>query len=119
MTKFNKSLSSLTAIARRYSISSSNLINFHFFMKVLEIGAIWCPGCLVLKPRWEEVLKEIPEFELEYFDADENEEMVEAYEIEEFPASIFLDKTGNVIDKLIGCYSKKKLIELVEKYKLL
>ena len=24
-------------------------------MKVLKFGAVWCPGCLVMKPRWKEI----------------------------------------------------------------
>jgi len=24
-------------------------------MKVLKFGAVWCPGCLVMRPRWAEI----------------------------------------------------------------
>jgi len=34
-------------------------------MKVLKIGAVWCNGCLVMKPRWEELEKENPWLETE------------------------------------------------------
>ena len=30
-------------------------------MKVLKFGAVWCPECLVMRPLWEEIEKEIPE----------------------------------------------------------
>ena len=40
-------------------------------MKVLKFGAIWCKECLVMRPMWGEIEKEIPDLETEYHDADE------------------------------------------------
>lgn len=41
-------------------------------MKVLKIGAVWCNGCLVMRPRWQEIEKENPWLKTEYFDFDED-----------------------------------------------
>ena len=27
-------------------------------MRIIKIGAIWCPGCLVMKKVWNNILKE-------------------------------------------------------------
>jgi thiol-disulfide isomerase/thioredoxin len=48
-------------------------------MKVLKFGAIWCPSCLIMRPRWQEIEKENPWLKNEYFDFDENKAMVEKY----------------------------------------
>jgi hypothetical protein len=30
-------------------------------MHIVKIGAAWCSGCLVMKPRWAEIEKELLE----------------------------------------------------------
>lgn len=39
-------------------------------MKVLKFGAVWCSGCLVMRPRWEKIEKEHAWLETECFDCD-------------------------------------------------
>jgi thiol-disulfide isomerase/thioredoxin len=82
-------------------------------MKVIKIGAVWCKDCLVMKPRWASIEKEIPELKTEYFDVDESSEVLDKYEIEDIPAFIFLDKNEGVILKLKGMQNKEKLVGLV------
>ena len=48
-------------------------------MKVIKIGAIWCNGCLVMKPRWGEIEKKNPWLETEFYDFDESPEIVKKY----------------------------------------
>ncbi len=64
-------------------------------MKVLKFGAVWCPGCIIMKPIWEEIEAEIPELKSEYFDYDASSEVIKKYNIgDEIPVFIFLDKEG-------------------------
>ena len=86
-------------------------------MKILKFGAIWCSGCLIMKPRWVEIEKEIPWLKTEYYDADEEIELTKKYNITEYPCFIFIDKDGNEINREYGEIEKKKLIEIIEKYK--
>jgi len=83
-------------------------------MKIIKIGAIWCPGCVIMKPRWAEIQKELPDLSTEYFDADENEELLKKYEIRDLPAFIFLDKDENVLLKKEGEVSKEELLKIIE-----
>ncbi len=84
-------------------------------MKVLKFGAVWCSGCLVMRPRWQEVAKEIPELVTEYFDFDKEKDMVAKYKIDKkLPAFIFLDKQGNEFLRLTGEVDKDKLVEIVK-----
>ena len=41
-------------------------------MKVLKFGAVWCLGCLIMKPRWTEIETENTWLETEYYDFDES-----------------------------------------------
>ena len=38
-------------------------------MKIIKIGSTWCSGCIVMKPIWEEIEKEI-KLDTKYYDFD-------------------------------------------------
>jgi thiol-disulfide isomerase/thioredoxin len=83
-------------------------------MKVLKFGAVWCSGCLVMKPIWAEIESEMPELETEYCDFDKDKEMVEKYGIDHtLPVFVFLDNAGNEILRLTGEVDKDKLIDVI------
>lgn len=87
-------------------------------MKVLKFGAVWCSGCLIMKPRWAEIEKENLWVKTEYFDFDKDKDMVEKYRvIENLPVFIFLDNNGVEIERLSGEISKDKIIEVLSKNK--
>jgi thioredoxin-related protein len=87
-------------------------------MKVLKFGAVWCSGCLVMKPRWKEIETENPSLQTQYFDFDVDKEMVKKYKIDEsLPAFIFLDKEGNEFLRLNGEVPKDELLEVINKNK--
>ncbi len=84
-------------------------------MKVLKFGAVWCSGCLVMRPRWQEIEKEIPELKTEYYDFDKDKEIVNKYKIDEkLPAFIFLDTQNNEFLRLTGEVDKEKLVQIVK-----
>jgi thiol-disulfide isomerase/thioredoxin len=82
-------------------------------VKVLKFGAVWCSGCLIMKPRWEEIAKELPWLKTEYYDVDKNPKMEEKYRLTDYPAAIFLDKKGQEFHRIYGEKSKKDLKEFV------
>ena len=88
-------------------------------MKVVKIGAEWCTGCIVMRPRWKKVEEENPWLISEYYDYDESPEIVEKYDLEEgrLPTFVFLDKEGVEIDRRIGEMSKKEISKLITEYK--
>lgn len=86
-------------------------------MKVLKFGAIWCSGCLIMKPRWQEIEKELSWLKTEYYDADERQDLVEKYSITAYPCFIFLDKDNQEIHREYGQIDKDKLVEIINKYK--
>jgi thiol-disulfide isomerase/thioredoxin len=86
-------------------------------MKVIKIGAIWCPGCLVMRPRWQDIEKEI-NLDSVYLDYDDDKEEVLKYNVGKIlPVFIFLDNNGIELTRLIGEVSKKKILETIEEYK--
>ncbi len=88
-------------------------------MKVLKFGAVWCPGCLVMKPRWQEIEQKLPWLKTEYYDIDKDKDMVQKYNIESetIPTFIFLNKQSEEFLRLHGEINKQKLIEIIKKNK--
>jgi thiol-disulfide isomerase/thioredoxin len=88
-------------------------------VEVLKIGAVWCSGCLVMRPRWQEIEKEHPWLKTTYYDFDRDKEIVEKYQIESgrLPEFIFLDQNGQEFLRLHGEPSKEKLVSIILKHK--
>ena len=86
-------------------------------MKVLKFGAIWCSGCLVMKPIWKEIEEELNWLDTEYFDVDENKEIAKKYDIVDLPTFVFLDSKEEEIHREVGEIGKESLIEIIDKYK--
>ncbi|NMC35412.1 thioredoxin family protein [Candidatus Beckwithbacteria bacterium] len=88
-------------------------------MKIIKIGAVWCPSCLVMRPRWQEIEMELPELETEYFDFDQDESKIKPYNVTEgkLPVFIFLDKNGKELTRVQGEPSKQELLKLIGQYK--
>ena len=85
-------------------------------MKVIKIGAVWCSGCVVMKPRWIEIEKAQPWLKTEYYDFDQDKKELKKYKAENenrLPVFIFLDKKGVEFLRLRGEISVKELLEII------
>ena len=62
-------------------------------MKILKFNAIWCSGCIVMKKVMKEIEEDYPNIEIESYDYDMDEEMVNKYNIGDIiPVLVFLDE---------------------------
>ena len=85
-------------------------------MKILKFSAIWCSGCIIMKKIMKEIEQEYPNIEIESYDYDMDEEMVEKYNIGEIiPVLVFLDENEKEIGRLIGEKTKKEIIKEIER----
>lgn len=83
-------------------------------MKVLKFGAVWCAGCLVMKPRWQEIEKEHTWLKTEYYDYDNDKEEVEKYGVDKnLPTFVFLDEDDKEFLRLHGEPSKDELVKVI------
>ena len=81
-------------------------------MKIIKLGAVWCPGCLESRPVYKEVEKELNINIIEY-DIDMDEE-AEEYEVgNKLPVLIILDDNNKEIKRLIGEKTKEEIIEFI------
>ena len=87
-------------------------------MKVLKFGAVWCPGCLVMKPMWEKIEKGNSWLKNEYYDFDKDKKAVEKWGIDNIlPVFIFVDKDNHELFRLQGERSKSELEIFIQKNK--
>lgn len=87
-------------------------------MKVVKFGAVWCPGCLIMKPRWAEIESENPWLQNEMHDFDQDKEAVEKYNITDtLPVFVFLDKDDKEFLRLTGEVEKEKLVSIINENK--
>ena len=87
-------------------------------MKVLKFGSVWCPGCLVMKPRWKEIEEENVWLKTEYYDFDQEKELAEKYNITNIlPVFIFLDKDDKEFLRLSGEINKIQLVKIINENK--
>ncbi len=86
-------------------------------MKIIKIGAIWCPGCLIMKKIWNNILKE-NDLNIKELDYDMDHEEVSKYNVGNvLPVVVFLDDNNKELERLVGEQSQEKIQELIEKYR--
>ena len=75
-------------------------------MKIIKISAVWCSSCIIMKSRFNEIIKDkhIEVISLDY-DIDE----IDMYNVGEIlPVFIKLENNKEV-DRLVGEHSKKEI----------
>ncbi len=75
-------------------------------MRIIKIGAIWCPACLIVNKH----LKKLKNIEIISYDYDMDEDIVKKYNVGKvLPVLIFEDESGNEKTRLIGEVSLKQI----------
>ncbi len=83
-------------------------------MKIINVSAIWCPSCLIMRSRINEIKKMYSHIEIEEYDYDENEDLVNEMAIGKIlPVFIFMNNDKE-IKRLIGEKTVKELSDCIE-----
>lgn len=86
-------------------------------VKIIKIGAIWCPGCLVMKKIWKKIMTDDNNLDVIELDYDMDSELVSKYNPGKFlPVVIFISKEGNEIERLVGEQSEDTLRRKIKEY---
>ena len=87
-------------------------------MKIIKISALWCPGCLVMKKIWKNILNDYPDLNIEELDYDMDNEEVNKYNPGKvLPVIIFIDDDGNELTRLIGEQKENIIRNNIDKYR--
>ena len=83
-------------------------------MKIIKIGAMWCPACLIMNKRLKEIIDKYS-IEIINYDYDLDEDIVTKYNVGEvLPELIFLDDNNNEFNRLIGEQDINNIIKIIE-----
>lgn len=87
-------------------------------MKIIKISAIWCPGCLVMKKVWKNILNDYQDLNIQELDYDMDSEEVAKYNPGKvLPVTIFLDNNGKELTRLIGEQKENIIKDNIDKYR--
>jgi thioredoxin 1 len=82
--------------------------------KVLKFGAEWCGPCRKLSEDLEKNPINLENISVESINVDDNDEMVEHYEIMSLPTSIIVDENYNIVSRKVGYSGYKNYIEWIK-----
>ena len=81
-------------------------------MKIIRISAIWCSSCIIMKSRFNEVIKDT---NIQIIDLDYDMDDIEKYDVGEI-LPVYIKTNGkDELDRLIGEHSIKEIERFVEK----
>ena len=87
-------------------------------MKVIKFGAIWCPACLIMRPRYNKVLNNYTDIENIEYDYDMDSDMVDKYKVGKIlPEVIILDDNNNKQIRIIGEVKEEEILNIISKYR--
>lgn len=86
-------------------------------MKITKFGATWCPPCQVLKPIFEEIMKDskYSDIDFEVIDVDDNAEKAMAYNVRTIPVMFF--ESDNGVEVINGLVSKEDIEKTIKNLK--
>lgn len=86
-------------------------------MKIIKIGAMWCPGCLVMKKIWKNILSDYPDLDILELDYDMDSQEVEKYNPGKvLPVVIFMDNNNQELERVIGEVKEELLRRKINEY---
>ena len=86
-------------------------------MKIIKIGAMWCPGCLWMKKVWKNILSDYPELNIIELDYDMDGQEVEKYNPGKvLPVVIFMDDNDQELERVIGEVKEELLRKKISEY---
>lgn len=77
-------------------------------MNAFLITAIWCPSCIIMRPRYQKILNDL-NIQYQELDFDDDEEEVEKLNVGKVLPVLILYKDGKEINRLNGEKSIKEL----------
>ena len=86
-------------------------------IKIVRINAVWCPACLIMHSRYEEIKKLFPKFEYIDYDFDLDEDIIEKYNVgTTLPVLIIFDNDKEV-NRIIGEKTVEQISQVLGEYK--
>lgn len=84
-------------------------------MKIIKIGAMWCPPCIIMNKFWNKIKEEFKNIEFIDYDLDIDEEQVKSYNVGNILPVIIAMNNNIEQSRLIGEKNEKEVLEFIRK----
>lgn len=81
-------------------------------LKVVRISAIWCAGCLVMKPRWDKIFSNYP-IEIIDYDYDFDRDKLKEFNVGKIIPVLIFYKDNIEVERVIGEKSINELEKII------
>lgn len=86
-------------------------------MKVVKVGAMWCPACIITNKFWKEIKKEFLNIEFVDLDLDMDEDEVKDLNIGNIlPEIIIFNNDGEELTRVIGEKKQNEIEKIIGEY---
>lgn len=86
-------------------------------MKIIKIGALWCPGCITINPIIDNIKKDYPNIEVKSLDIDMDEDEVKKYNIgNKLPVIILLSNNNEELTRIIGEKKQEEIYSIINEF---
>ena len=75
-------------------------------MKIIKVSAIWCSSCIIMKSRFNEIIKDK---DIEVISLDYDTDDIEEYNVGDILPVFIKIKDGKEVDRLVGEHTKKEI----------
>ncbi len=86
-------------------------------MKIIKIGALWCPACLITNKALDKIIDENDNIELINLDYDFDEEEVKKYNVGETLPVLVFEKDNKELFRLVGEKTYDEIMKAVGEFK--
>jgi thiol-disulfide isomerase/thioredoxin len=83
-------------------------------MKIIKIGAMWCPACIVTNKYWNQIIEKYNEIEFINYDIDIDEEKVKELNIGDTLPEIIIYDENNIVKRIVGEKKKEEIEREIE-----
>lgn len=83
------------------------------YLKIIKIGALWCPACLITNNSLKKIKEEYQDIEVIDLDYDYDEEEVSKYNVGNILPELIFIENDKEVSRLIGEKSYKEIKEVI------
>lgn len=86
-------------------------------MEIIIITAIWCPSCLMMKPRYKKIFNNYENINIVFLDYDMDSDMVKEYYVDKILPVCIIKKNDIEVYRIIGEKKETEIIDIIEEHR--
>jgi thiol-disulfide isomerase/thioredoxin len=83
-------------------------------MKIIKIGAMWCPACIIVNRFWDELANNNKDIEFIKYDLDFDEEEVSKYNDLDILPVVIAEEENKEIKRMVGEHTIEEYQKFIE-----